>query len=434
VRARRIQAFVTVTPDQKGERMQLDNVHCEDDVRVHQDPVEPQAKPTDLAGQTLHLTKLSEGHVLVVTGTPAAPGEVHLPDLSLLGPRIKVDQVENVAEVTGIGSMRMDSQTDFQGKKLDRPTPLTVTWKQRMTFNGQQAVFHGFVQAEQDATSVLCNHMQVFLNRPVSLSQQSGAKVPNQEPAGVDKVICDNQGQELPQKVSIEQTERGPDGRTLLRYQRIESSAVALYKEEGRMEAAGPGTVRVLQPGPKDMAGPAAVPPKPGARPPDKKAEEEFKLTWVRYGESMRVFNPQRRAVFYKNVEVLHLPHDDPGLSLEFSKLVDRLPLGAVYLCCEVLEVFGSRDAAGKTHQEFTAKHRAFVQSQDFFGKANVIKYNEEKQLVIFEGSDGNLAEFTRIVVRGQEGRTIKSEKIAYNRLTGEVKTDKTWMITTDGN
>src|SRR5205085_7612521 len=179
----------------------------------------------DLAGRSLHLTKLPDGHILVVMGTPEAPGEVHLPELSLLGPRIKIDQVENTAEVTGIGSMLMESQTDFQGKKLDKPSPLTVTWKQRMTFNGQQAVFHGFVQAEQDATSVLCHHMQAFLNRPVSLSQQPGlAKGPNQEPAGIDKVICDNQGQELPQPVSIEQTERGPDGRSLLRYQRIESS------------------------------------------------------------------------------------------------------------------------------------------------------------------------------------------------------------------
>ena len=54
---------------------------------------------------------------------------------------------------------------------------------------------------------------------------------------------------------------------------------------------AGPGSVRILQPGPKDVntlaAGKSGVKPVANQRP-----EEEFKLTWVRYGQKLRVDNP----------------------------------------------------------------------------------------------------------------------------------------------
>ena len=55
-----------------------------------------------------------------------------------------------------------------------------------------------------------------------------------------------------------------------------------------------------------------------------------------------------------------------------------------------------------------------------------MIKFNEAKNLVIFEGSEGSLAELNRILIRGQEPETIKAEKITYNRQTGEFETKGT--------
>src|SRR5205823_12438850 len=174
--------------------------------------------------------------------------------------------------------------------------------------------------------------------------------------------------------------------------QRIETDTVAMHKEEGTMEA-GPGSVRILQPGPVNEAGPLGQ-PKPGAKlVTNQKPADEFKLTWIRYAQRMQVNNPQRTARFFKNVEVLHLPKDDPGLQLEFNKLVDRLPAGAVYLRCERLDVYSSKDENGRTSQEFTAKERAEVQAAEFSGRANIIKYDEKKQTVIFEGTNGSMAE-----------------------------------------
>ena len=191
-------------------------------------------------------------------------------------------------------------------------------------------------------------------------------------------MICDNQGQELPQPVTITESIRGPDGK-LQKYQRLETNTVAMHKEEGTMEA-GEGNVRILQQGTTDTLSPTP-PPKPGAKPAaNRKPDDEFKLTWVTYEGSLRIDNPRRTARFYKNVQVLHLPMNDPGLQLEFRKLADHLPLGAMYLKCDRLDVYSTKDENGKTNQEFTAKDRAEVQAQEFYGRANVIKFDEEKQ------------------------------------------------------
>jgi len=77
-----------------------------------------------------------------------------------------------------------------------------------MRFTGKQAIFRGFVQADQETTTVLCQTMQVDLNRPVLLSARPGDArmgAPGQEPAKVDKVVCDA-GPDHPQGVIITDT------------------------------------------------------------------------------------------------------------------------------------------------------------------------------------------------------------------------------------
>jgi lipopolysaccharide export system protein LptA len=424
--ARSVQAFII----REGEQNQLDNVHCEDNVRVHQDPPTPQEKPIDMRGRTLRLKHKPEGNVLVVTGSPQAPGEVHMPDLSLLGPNITIDQVENTAEVLGIGSMRMASTTDFEGKKLSQPADLTVTWKEKMRFTGQHALFTGFVHAEQEDTSLLCQTMQVFLNRPVSLAQRTGeARAPGAAPASVDKVVCDNAGQ--PQPVSIEKSERDARGR-LVHYQRLESGEVALYKEEGRMDA-GRGIVRLLQLGPKgepgvgpQRGGPDKRPPPGPAKPP----EEEYKLTLVRYNGSMKVNNPNRTVHFFDDVEVLHLPADDPSLQHRvFDQIANKLPAGALYLHCSKLTVYSPKDAQGQTRQQMTAEGKASVQWQnEFYGIADVIKFDEASDKIILEGLDGNYAVVQKLRATANDNRIV-AKKIIYNRKTGDWSTDRVFSI-----
>src|SRR5207249_10468295 len=117
-------------------------------------------------------------------------------------------------------------------------------------------------------TTLLCQVMQVYLNRPVSLSQRAGdSPAAGKDPANIDKVVCDAGGQ--PQGVIITETLR-EQGR-LVSIRRNESDEVAIYKEEGRMVAAnhgnGRGNVRIVQLGPKGEPG-GGLPKAPDRKPP----------------------------------------------------------------------------------------------------------------------------------------------------------------------
>src|SRR5207247_9765611 len=112
------------------------------------------------SGRTLGLTPPSAGNILDVLGTLQDEARVNFPELALFGPRVHIDQIDNVADVEGIGGMALDSQTDFEGKKLEKPAPVLITWKQSMHFDGLSASLYGNVEAPRYHTRLLCHMMR----------------------------------------------------------------------------------------------------------------------------------------------------------------------------------------------------------------------------------------------------------------------------------
>jgi hypothetical protein len=397
---------VKVTVLRSGEKNDLQDVTCDGAVRVHQDPAGPDDKGVDIRGDTLHLDHFAEGNVLAVTGNPA---EVLLDKLFILGPEVNIDQKENKAWVNGVGAMRMPSNKSFQGNELARPTELTVYWNKNMYFNGQRADFDGGIQADQDNARVSCQTMQVSLDRRVSLKdgEKSGP------PAKVEKLLCDK-------NVNIEDTVRNEDGR-LERYQRIVSKELDLDNLMGQVNAPGPGVVTILQLGAKGDAfgGPPPVAGPPGGRPKPAPAEEELKVTRVTYLGKMWADNNKRIIKFFSlnndYVEVVNAPSDNPDAKID----PDHLPPGGMHLRCRRLEVYSKRLPGGKANQQMEAHGQAEVHAQDFWGRADVIKYDEAKQLVVFEGL-GNLATLYRVRRKGEEPQEIKARKIRYRRATND--------------
>jgi lipopolysaccharide export system protein LptA len=408
LRARSVEAHVV----QVANHNDLEKLWCEGAVHVRQEPESKDDKGVDITGQTLQLVKFPEGHILTVTGAPA---EVQLDKLTILGPEVNIDQKDNKAWVNGLGAMRMPSNaklgtmqdgratsTTAKPSATDKPTELTVHWNRDMFFDGRRAVYHGGVQAEQDNSHLTCLEMQVFLDRFVSLKEgdKSGP------PAKVENLVCDK-------SVRVEDTDR-QNGR-LVRYQRIESQELSFNNEEGVMLAPGPGVLRILQWGTKGEAGPNPTPAKPsGSAPP----EEELKLTRVNYFTRMFANNNTRTAVFYDNVEVVHLPTGDPDLVVD----IDKLPEGALYMSCDQLKVYSRQEANNKGNQQMEARGHAKVQSKEFWGRADVIKYDESKELVVFEASEGNLATLVRQKGKGTQQEEVKGKKIYYWRKTNDFK------------
>jgi hypothetical protein len=405
-----------------GGKNDLDRLWCEGRVRVLQEPATPEEKGVDIRGETLNLKHFADGNELTVTANELA--QVQLEQLFILGPEVNIHQTTNKAWVNGPGAMRMPSNTNFDGAKLNKPAELIVYWKKSMYFNGKDAEFQGSIQAEQENARLLCQRLQVYLDRRVSFRE--GQKDGQQ--AKVEKLVCDK-------NVRIEDSTR-ENGR-LVSYKRIDSKELALDNEDGIVNAPGPGVVRILQLGAQGelipttpAAGANAAGPQPAhgnhtgqgkAPQPAAKEDDVLKLTRVSYRTRMWANNNTRTAIFYDDIELLHLPAENPDLVID----LDHLPREALHLRCQKLQIYTRRTPDGKASQEMEAQKKCVVQAQEFWAVAEVVKYDESQQKLIFEGGgEGGMARLYKVAVRGAEAEDVIGRKITYWRETGAYKVD----------
>lgn len=387
----------------------LERLWCKGTVRVLQDGATPEDRGVDIRGETLDLNHFPEGNVLLVTGNL---GLVQMNKTSIIGPEINIDQRSNVAKVNGLGVMKMPATSDFNGKPLARPVEMVILWKESMLFDGKCAGFHGDVQAKQENSRLLCQQMQVYMDHAVSFRE--GEK--GSQPAKVDRLICDG-------KVLIE--ERVFQAAKLESYRRLAAPVLALDNADGKANAPGPGMVHILQRGTDDAGAPgpaAGGRPKPPAKGPPN--ADPLKLTRVAFRDRLFGNNAQRTVVFFGDVRVLHLPTDDPDVKVD----LDHLPEGCMYLTCEQLRVFSD---ASKS-QQMEARGRVTVQGKDFYALADVLKYNEDKEQVILEGSEGSPAKLLRYT-KGPtyEPDKFTGQKIFFWRRTNDVRIENGQGIST---
>jgi hypothetical protein len=423
LQGRSVVAYVNRVPfvDQAGTKNELQRVLTEGAVHVQQDGSTPQDKGVDIEGEKLELIRQGpvdakaaasapgDLYQLVVLGDSSKMARLQMGELFIVGPKVTIDQKENTAEVQGIGAMDMPSKTTLEGGKPVKPgTRLKVYWNQAMLFNGRDADFQGGVTATQDNARLLCNSMQVTLDRTVSLRQ--GQKT--EQGAKVEKLVCDR-------KVNVQDTELDKNGK-LLKFQELRCREMAVDNPQGRVNASGPGIVFLLQPGPVDPAagGTAETPPQPQAKnaPP----KEEMKLTRVEFEGRMLTDSSTGRRIarFWDNVEVVNLPAERVDVAVD----KDRLPLRGMYLRCEKLTVFTSPQPDGKNSQNLIAETKVFVDSPDFTARAAKVSFEEAKDLIILEANATAKAVLYRKKGPGVPTPEIKGKKIYYWRQSKQYK------------
>jgi hypothetical protein len=438
VSARFIEAHV-LRSENKNE---LDKLWCEGMVQIQQEPSGPDDKGVNIRGEKLELVRQVDGNILTVLGDYA---QVQLDKLYIVGPEVNIDQTTNEARVHGMGVMRLPGNGNVYNAKPappaapkpTQPDELTINWEKHMYFDGQTAHFdwpsdkHSgrSVQAEQNNSRVACQAMQVTLDRKISLREGEKGK----QQANVQKVVCDKD-------VWVEDFKR--EDSHIVEYQRTVCPILSVDneddKEDSVVNAGGPGTVRIFQlrtrgdvlPPPGQTSSPTK--PSPAGRgatkawQPRGKEQGEPKVTLVSYEGSMYANKKQGIARFYDKVVVIDVPTDDPNLPID----VNHLPPGYLYMSCEKLEVKKTKLPDGRSYQEMRAFNRVAIETQEFSGNADVVKYDESKEQVILEGSNGNLAVLKRQKVRGTEGDVVRARKITYLRLTGEYQVEDAGSIT----
>jgi hypothetical protein len=393
----------------RGPKNDLQEVVSEGQVHVHQDGSKPEDKGVDIQGEMLNLVRYAQGDVLIVFGDTRNPAQLQLGDLYLVGPKVTINQKDNVAEVEGAGAMRMPSNTGLDGGPPKKAgSMLDVHWTREMLFNGKDADFHGGVTAYQDNGSLRCWTLQVTLDRVVSFKEgQKGA-----QGAKVERLVADR-------SVYVADSTFDEKGK-LIRYERLTAQELTTDNQEGPTNAPGPGHVWLLQLGTPDPSAPTGTAkPAPGAKPPPpKKESEEMTLTRVDFQGRMfsNAKDKTRTTTFYDNVEVYHAPADNPDVKID----PDNLPKGGLYMKCERLQIYSKPLPGNRTGQYMHAQQNVSFRTPEFYGTAPVVKYNQPEDIVTFEGKGSTPVVLYRLPARrGDNYQRITGQTILYNRKTG---------------
>ena len=145
-----------------------------------------------------------------------------------------------------------------------------------------------------------------------------------------------------------------------------------------------------------------------------------MKLTYIRFEKQMQANSRTNVASFWESVRVLNLPCKDPHRQIDLDEMLTvELPVGAMYLRCNVLKV-GTyqrrmRDSTNKeqtrTYQEMDARGQVYVQGREFTAQCDHMTFNEEKDQVIFIGEGDNMAVLSKSVVKGQQPEIIRRQE-----------------------
>jgi hypothetical protein len=438
---------------------------------AHQDPTDP-AKPRglDIFGATLHLDQTPDGGVLTVTGEAGRPGEVHHEGMSVLGPKVVIDQLHNRLTVEGSGSLAMPAGSTLSGAEppppprpqagrapaeVPPPPPVVVHWRDEMKFEGaaKWAEFVGRVKATQGETFVVCHTLQVQFDKPVAFNPSRPAAAPAGKGGGprndakIEKVMCYPAPEDSPDEPrtarNVEYTEatRDPAGRLVkwqyIKARELEMTARAVEsagKEPyNQVIGTGPGVVRIWQygekdvtraPGPRPASGAAGPrPTTPGARPPAP-PEGEMKLTVVTFTGRMTAKDKGKlyqEAVFQSDqrgggpIEVVHAPAADPGVEVSPA----NPPPGTVRLtCADRLVVATHRPENAPVAQRMDAYGNVFIRSDEYDGWGETVN-SDGRYVTLTAGGTAR----ARINHRFN-GSNNSGHKIVYDRVTGDFRVD----------
>ncbi|QDU20785.1 hypothetical protein [Urbifossiella limnaea] len=445
-----------------GTKYQLKHVSCEgsDKVRgqdaplVHQDPTDPGKQPRgiDIYGTSLHLDQTPDGAVMTVTGETGRPGQVHHEGMSVVGPKVVIDQLRNRLSVEGGGSLAMPVGSTLAGSepqkapvaagKKDAPPapPIVIHWRDEMRFEGalKTAEFIGRVRTIQGEASVVCHTMQVFFDKPVVFNpaRPAGATPGPRGDAKIDRVYCYNAPGDAPDEprdaheVHYTEVQRDPTGR-LTKWQFLRSASLEMTAKTAdapgqepyqQLLATGPGEVRIWQYGEKNVsrAQPSTQPMTPPVRPAP--AEGEMKLTVVKFAGRMVAKDKGRlyqEAEFFTEqngsapIEVVHAPASEPGAAIAPA----NPPVGTVTLrCAERLVVSTHRPEGQPAAQRMDAYGNVFIRSDEYDGWGEVV--NSDGRYVTLSAAGNALA---RITHRFNGSGNI-ARRIVYDRATGDYR------------
>lgn len=354
-----------------------------------------------LQGDRLHLVNRSETDQIVhMFGQPAS---INNPQMNLSGEEIFLDRNQNLLWVDGRGTMTFPVDKDFEGKPLDEPTEMTISWLKQMAFDGLEAKFHGRVHARQLDNVLSCQRMEVTLAEPMLFQSMGDESAESPQPE-VASIGCWNEVE-----VSSHQTENG----SLKSVSRARFNAFALNNETGRVQATGPGVLATWTRGRGKRAGLA---PRGNARANSGSTAEStgWEYTRISFVQDMIGQVQSRSALFRGQVNVVYGP-----VSESLEKIdIEKLPRDGGVMSCQQLEFSQPGDAVDDSDSEsivLLATGNARLEGQTFHALADEISYDESKGLYMLKSFGDRESMLWREPQVGGERSAVVTRTIRFN-------------------
>jgi len=132
---------------------------------------DPDAKLNDLGADLLECTFGEDQRIAraLVVRQGGQPAYVDHGDFYIRGRQISLDMNSESVEVPGEGLLRFFTKQDLDGRPVDEPIPIVVTWAERMSLRGREnaGTFTGSVHTVSETTALDCRQLRLrFENLP----------------------------------------------------------------------------------------------------------------------------------------------------------------------------------------------------------------------------------------------------------------------------
>ncbi|MFT4556465.1 MAG: hypothetical protein ACI92S_001810 [Planctomycetaceae bacterium] len=379
-------------------------VWTEGDVRITQHR-ESADGPVVMTGDRLHILSNSpDAQMVHIIGQPAQLLE---PRMKLTGEEISFDRARNLAWTDGASELKLPVERDFDGKKLEKPTELTIHSHEQMSFDGRAATFIGRVHASMHDSVMRCQQMEVTMLKPLVFDDRMK---PSERPE-IATVTC---------QFNVEFNSHVIEEGTLKEVRRAKFARFHLDHRTGKVIADnGPGTVSLWRRGRGKRAGLAPLAAAGANRAMDAQGTE-WEYSRIKFARDMSGNVKERTTTFRGQIEVIYGPVDEPMVKID----LDKLPKDGGAMFCDWLEFVQREPTEGRKHVELLAKENARLEGRSFFAQADEISYDESKGLYMLRSS-GDESILWREKVAGGERTAVVAETFRFIPSINKVEFDK---------
>ena len=406
-----VQVF-RVAPESVGSELPFD-----------QQPVRVTAREFDVTNEGGMRQILTLRGVVDEKGNIREPVIAKFGDFSIEGPKLVIDREQNLATIEGQGVLRFPVDRDFSGNALNPPAIADIACVERITFDGQQAIFLQNVKARLLDSTIRAEEMTAVLNGRIDFS----ADRPQTQGIAIQSMKCLD-------KVSVEMYQYSE------KYQLIEKLIAKLTQfeinqESGQFQGAGPGTIEDWRrTGTRRMLvqsrGTAQA-----NRPADANRNDEWEYVGIEF-ESQLEGNTKDHwgklkddvQLIYAPVKVANMTFKRDDLSTEGENVSHAVWVGSDTLTVEI----SNDQVAGKPPTvSIEALGNASMEGHLFFAQAYSLQYEQAKEMFTLRGKGRDNATVDAYQYPGGPSSPLEAQVIQLFPSKKEVKVDGATTFTT---